>query len=261
MIDSHCHLDFKSISNNLENIINKSIKNKLTSILSINTDPDKFNDHLKLISKYDGIYISYGLHPCNVNSMDQNSILNFDKYCNNPIVIGIGETGIDLYQSKNYLKEQIFIFEKHIEASIKYNLPLIVHQRNSENEIINILKNYLNLNLKVVFHCFTGSSNLIQFCLDNNFYISLSGIVTFKNANDLRNSIKKFPLRLILIETDSPFLAPVPMRGKTNEPSYIKYTAEYLSDYFDLDFEKFIEITDNNFFNLFNKSNRDNQLK
>ena len=260
MIDSHAHLDFKLIADNLDNIINNSKKNKLTSILSISTHPEKFNDHIKLISKYDGIYISYGLHPCNVNSADQNLILDFDKHCNNPIVIAIGETGIDLYQSKNFLKEQTFIFEKHIEASIKYNLPLIIHQRNSEKEIIDILKNYLNLNIKVVFHCFTGSPNLIQFCLENNFYISLSGIVTFKSANELRKTIKNFPLRLILIETDSPFLAPVPMRGKTNEPSYVKYTAKYLANYFDLDLRKFIEITDNNFFHLFNKSKRDNQL-
>ena len=260
MIDSHCHLDFESIAENLDDIIINSKKNKLTSILSINTHPDKFNNHIKLISKYDGIYISYGLHPCNVNSMDQGSILDFDKYSSNPIVIGIGETGKDLYHTKNFLKEQIFIFEKHIEASLKHDLPLIIHQRNSEKEIIDILKNYLNLNIKVVFHCFTGSPNLVKFCLDNDFYISLSGIVTFNNADELRKSIKNFPLRLILIETDSPFLAPVPMRGKTNEPSYVKYIAEYLADYFDLELNQFIQIIDNNFFNLFNKSKRDNQL-
>ncbi len=260
MIDSHCHLNVDSIKNNFDKIINNSKKNNIRSILSINTNPNNFNEHLNLIKKYKGIYISYGLHPCEVKKFNELSILNFDNNCNNPLVVGIGETGLDLFHSKEFIKEQIKCFELHIEASIKHKLPLIIHQRNSENEIISILKNYLNYNLKVVFHCFAGSKNLLDFCIKNNFYISLSGIVTFKNADDLRNDIKKFPLNLILIETDSPFLSPVPMRGKKNEPAFIKYTAEFLSKFYNLDIDVFEKITDNNFFKLFNKTKRDNLL-
>ena len=139
-------------------------------------------------------------------------------------------------------------------------MPLIIHQRNSEKEIIDILKENTKYDLNVVFHCFTGSNNLKNFCLDNNFYISLAGIITFKNAEILRNTIKDYPLNLILIETDSPFLAPVPMRGKTNEPSFIKYTAKYLSNFYNLQLSEFEKITDNNFFNLFNKTKKDNHL-
>jgi len=260
MIDSHCHLNFDKLAKNIDQIISNSKDNNVTSILSINTNPTNFNEHVKLINKFSGIYISYGLHPCEIKSIDQLETLEFDKYCNNLNVIGIGETGIDLFHSKN-LKDQIKIFESHIKASINYNLPLIIHQRNSETEIINVLKNYLNHNLKVVFHCFTGSDALLKFCYNNNFYISLSGIVTFKNAERLRNTIKHYPLELILIETDSPFLAPEPMRGKTNEPSYIKYTANYLSKFYDISLNDFIKITDNNFFKLFSKTKRDNLLK
>ncbi len=260
MIDSHCHLNFESIAKNIHKIIDNSKKNNVTSILSINTNPGDFDKHIKLIKNYNGIYISYGLHPCEVKSNDQLLQLNFDDYCNHPLVVGIGETGIDLYHSKNNLEIQIKSFKLHIEASIKYNLPIIIHQRNSENEIIKILRDYLNYNLKIVFHCFSGSQNLISFCLENNFYISLSGIVTFKNANNLRDLIKNYPLDLILIETDSPFLAPEPMRGKRNEPSYIKYTAEFLSNFYNLNLNEFEKITDNNFFKLFNKTKRDNQL-
>ncbi len=260
MIDSHCHLNFDKIADNIDQIIKNSKLNNVTSILSINTNPLKFKDHLNLIKNYKGIYISYGLHPCNVESIDQLTVLDFDKHLNNPIVVGIGETGIDLYHSQDFLKEQTKSFEMHIEASIKHNIPIIIHQRNSENQIINILKNYINNNLKLVFHCFAGSNNLLDFCLENKFYISLSGIVTFKNAINLRNTIKNFPLEYILIETDSPFLAPVPMRGKDNEPSYIKYTAEYLSKFYNLSFDEFEKITDNNFFNLFTKAKRDNYL-
>ncbi len=261
MIDSHCHLNFDNLANNIEQIIYNSKKNDITSILSINTNPTNFEDHLKLIKKFQGIYISYGLHPCEVHSYDQLSILEFEKYCDLPTVVGIGETGIDLYHNKNLLNEQIKSFKLHIEASIKFNLPLIIHQRNSELELINILKDYSDINLKVVFHCFSGSSRLLEFCFDNKFYISLSGIITFKNADNLRGIIKNYPLDLVLIETDSPYLSPVPMRGKINEPSFIKYTAEYLSNFYNIELSEFIKITDNNFFKLFNKTKRDNLLK
>ena len=260
MIDSHCHLNFKNLADNIEQIIENSKKNNVTSLLSINTNPENFIDHYDLVKKFKGIYLSYGLHTCEIKNIDNLSNLEFDKFCNNPIVVGIGETGIDLFHSKNLLKEQIKCFELHIEASIKYNLPLIIHQRNSEKEIIEVLNNYLDYDLRLVFHCFAGSANLINFCLENNFYISLSGIVTFKNADILRNTIKNYPLDLILIETDSPFLSPVPKRGKNNEPSFIKYTAEFLSNFYNLSLSEFENITDNNFFKLFNKTKRDNHL-
>ncbi len=260
MIDSHCHLNFESLAKNIDQIIKNSKKSNIKSLLSINTNPKDFENHISLIKNYKGIYISYGLHPCEVHSLNQLSFLDFDKHCKNTLVVGIGETGIDLHYSKDFLLEQVKAFELHIEASIKYNLPLIIHQRNSEKEIINVLSKYLKSNLKIVFHCFDGSENLINFCLDNNFYISLSGIITFKNATKLRNNIKDFPLNLILVETDSPFLSPVPMRGKQNEPSFIKYTFEFLSKFYNLPLNEFEKITDNNFFKLFDKTKRDNLL-
>lgn len=255
MIDSHCHLNFDSLKNNIDIIIKNALLNKVTSILSINTDPDEFLEHYKLISNFNFINISYGLHPENVSnkkniskeSIIKNSIL--DK------VVGIGETGLDFYHSKEFIKEQYVSFENHIEASIVTNLPLIIHQRNSENEIIEILSDYQkNNNLKVVFHCFTGTKRLLNFCLDNDYYISLSGIVTFKNAIELRNVIKDLALSSILIETDSPFLSPVPKRGKENEPANVKYTAEYLANFFDISFDIFIDKTDKNFYKLFAKA-------
>ena len=174
MIDSHWHLNFKKLSENFENIINNSKKNNITSILSINTNPEDFQDHLNLIKNYNSIYLSYGLHPSDVQSMNQIELQNFDQYCNNEKVIGIGETGIDLYHSDQFLKEQTQVFETHIEASIKHSLPIIIHQRNSEKEIVEILKNYKSNNLKLIFHCFTGSNQLLNFCLENNYYISIS---------------------------------------------------------------------------------------
>ena len=261
MIDSHCHIYFESLKNNLPLIISNAQKNDITAFLSINTDPKEFLDHYKLIKNYQSIYMSYGLHPQNVSKsklISTNEILN---YTNIDKVIGIGETGLDFYHSKDFIKEQIKCFEQHIEASIESNLPLIIHQRNSEKKVMEILNNYQkNHSLKVVFHCFTGSSKLKNFCLQNNYYISLSGIITFKNAIELREVIKDVPLSAILIETDSPFLAPVPFRGKSNQPSYIKYIAEYLAIFFHTPLTEITKMTDDNFYKLFSKAIRYNEI-
>jgi len=258
VIDSHCHLNFSTLSNDLPNIVKRSINNGVTTILTINTNPNKFDDHLNLIKEFNNVYIAYGIHPQEVNNETFISYEDIEKHIMNSKLIGLGETGLDFYHSIDFKNKQIEIFEAHIEASIKFDLPIIIHQRNSENEIIKILTKYKNNNLKIVFHCFSGSKNLLDFCIENNYYISLSGIVTFKNANILRNVISNAPLEYLLIETDSPFLAPVPMRGKLNEPSYVRFIAEYLADFYNLDKEEFIKLTDNNFYKLFSRAKKDN---
>ena len=261
MIDSHCHLNFESIRNNFVNIINNAKKSNITSILSINTKPDQFDEHYNLIKDYNSIYLSYGLHPEHVTNTKLISKDLISKYSKINKVIGIGETGLDLYHSTQYKKEQYKVFEEHIEASIETNLPLIIHQRNSENEIMETLNDYQKTNnLRVVFHCFTGTAKLKNFCLDRNYFLSLSGIVTFKNANELRDTIKDVPISSILIETDSPFLSPVPLRGKVNEPSNVRFTAEYLSDFFQIPLSKIVKNTDDNFYNLFTKAVKYNEI-
>ena len=257
MIDSHCHLNFPDIRTDLKNIIKRCEANGVNKLLTINTNPDEFDDHLNLIKDFDNIYISYGIHPQEVKYDSFLSLNEIQKIIKNPKVIGLGETGLDFYHSKEFYNKQIEIFESHIEASMIFDLPIIIHQRNSEKEIINILKNYKNDKLKIVFHCFTGSKNLLAFCIENNYYISISGIVTFKNAKNLREVLIKVPLENILIETDSPYLSPVPMRGKINEPSYIKFTAEYLAEFYSMKNEDFFNLTDNNFYKLFSRVKKD----
>jgi len=261
VIDSHCHLDFPYLKNNFNEIIQNIIQNNITSVLTINTDPKKFKDHLELISNYKSIFISYGLHPTNI---DQNTIFSLNDIilnCKYDKVIGIGETGLDFFHSIDHKLKQYEIFEAHIQASIDTKLPLIIHQRNSEIEIIDVIKNFKNKNLSIVFHCFTGSKKLLDFCIENNYYISLSGIITFKNAKNLREIIKNISIDNILLETDSPFLSPVPMRGKTNEPAFVKYTAKYLSNFFNIPFDQLIKKTDNNFYKLFSKAKRYNYFE
>ena len=258
MIDSHCHLNFENLSKDLPNIIKRCKENTVTHLLSINTNPEYFINHLDLIKNYNNIYISYGIHPEEIKNDSYLSLIEIENNINNPKLIALGETGLDFYHSIQYKKKQIEIFEDHIEASKLFDLPIIIHQRNSEEDIIKVLDKYKNDNLKIVFHCFTGSKNLLNYCLENKYYISLSGIVTFKNANLLREIILKVSLDHLLIETDSPYLAPVPMRGKTNEPSFVKYTGEFLAEFYSMTKESFFELTDNNFYKLFSRAKKDN---
>ena len=256
MIDSHCHLNFESLSKDLPNIIERCNENGVTHLLSINTNPKDFEKHLNLIRDFRNIYISYGIHPEGINNETNFSYKELEKVIENPKLIALGETGLDFYHSIKYKEKQIEIFESHIEASKIYDLPVIIHQRDSEEEIIKVLNKFKNDNLKIVFHCFTGSKKLLDFCIENNYYISLSGIVTFKNANSLREIILNASLDHLLIETDSPFLAPVPMRGKSNEPSFVKFTGEFLADFYSMTKENFFELTDNNFYKLFSRAKR-----
>ena len=257
MIDSHCHLNFESLSKDLPNIIERCNENGVTHLLSINTNPKDFENHLNLIRDFKNIYISYGIHPEGINNETNFSYNELEEVIENPKLIALGETGLDFYHSIKYKEKQIEIFESHIEASKIFDLPIIIHQRDSEEEIINILNKFKDDNLKIVFHCFTGSKKLLDFCIENNYYISLSGIVTFKNANLLREIILNASLDHLLIETDSPFLAPVPMRGKSNEPSFVKFTGEFLADFYSMTKENFFELTDNNFYKLFSRAKRD----
>ena len=258
MIDSHCHLNFESLSKDLPNIMERCNENGVTHLLSINTNPKDFETHMDLIRDFNNIYISYGIHPEGINNETILSYKEIEKIIENPKLIALGETGLDFYHSIKYKKKQIEVFEAHIEASKIYDLPIIIHQRDSEEEIIKVLNKFKNDNLKIVFHCFTGSKKLLEFCIENNYYISLSGIVTFKNANLLREIIFNASLDYLLIETDSPFLAPVPMRGKSNEPSFVKYTGEFLAEFYSMPKENFFELTDNNFYKLFSRVKRDN---
>jgi TatD DNase family protein len=169
----------------------------------------------------------------------------------NSKIIGIGETGLDFYYNNSEREKQIASFKEHIEASIKTNFPLIVHSRNAEKETFEILNEYKEEKIKILMHCFTGSKEFSKKLLTLNSHFSASGIITFKNSVDLQETFKTLPLENILIETDSPFLAPVPNRGKKNEPSFIDYTAEKLSEIINISKLELIKITTNNFNRLF----------
>ena len=251
MIDSHCHLDHEPLITDIHGVISRSKKNGIEKILTISTTEVSYLNILKIVEIDPIIYGTYGIHPHETqkDTVEINSIVN--KIGLNKKIIGIGETGLDFYYNNSDKKSQILSFRNHIEASLKINMPLIIHSRNAEIETYEILKDYEDENLKILMHCFTGSYNFAEKLMNYNAFFSASGIITFKNSVDLQNTFEKIPLNKILIETDSPFLSPIPMRGKKNEPSYIKYTLDKLAQIKNMDSEKVDIITTDNFNKLF----------
>jgi TatD DNase family protein len=252
MIDSHCHLDHEPLFENLTDVISRSKKIGITKLLTICTTLESFEKIKTIIGKDKMIYGTYGIHPHETesNQVDKQRIIKAVKESNK--IIGIGETGLDFFYNHSNKVRQINSFEDHIEASIELNKPIIIHSRNAEKETFDILNSYKNANLKILMHCFTGSLEFSKKLQTLNAFFSASGIITFKNSTDLQNTFKTIPLEKLLIETDSPFLAPIPMRGNKNEPSFIKYTLEKLSTLKGITVEQMSNLTTDNFNKLFN---------
>ena len=253
LIDSHCHLDYEPLYQNLDEVISRANLPGVEYFLTISTTIKSFEKIKLIIDKYDKIFGTIGIHPHETEkhkTLTQDNLIKYFK--NNNKIIGIGETGLDFYYNHSDKNTQIKSFVEHIRAAIKLNVPIIVHSRNAEKETYDILKDEsLGMNLKILMHCFTGSKEFSKKMLDLGAYISFSGIITFNNSLSLIKTASSVPIDRLLLETDSPYLSPVPNRGKTNEPSYIKYTAEKLSIIMDTDLDIIKKKTSENFFSLF----------
>ena len=251
MIDSHCHLDHEPLLSDLDNVLKRSKNIGIRKLLTISTSIDSFLRVKEIVNKDDIIYGTVGIHPHETNKdiVDTNFIVkNLEE---NEKIIGIGETGLDFYYNNSDKIKQIKSFRTHIEASLISNVPLIIHSRDAEEETFDILNEYKNQKLKILMHCFTGSQKFAEKLLNFNSFFSASGIITFKNSKDLQKTFNFLPLDRILIETDSPFLAPVPNRGKKNEPSFIDFTATKLAEIKNLEKSEIVKVTSENFNNLF----------
>jgi len=252
MIDSHCHLDHEPLYENIDEVIKKSKDVGINKLLTICTTLESFEKIKILINKDSIIYGSYGIHPHETenNVVDKAEIIkNVNKYKK---IIGIGETGLDFFYNHSNKNKQITSFCEHIEAAIILKKPIIIHSRNAESKTYDILNSYKNDDLRILMHCFTGSLEFSKKLMSLNAFFSASGIITFKNSIELQDTFKTIPLDKLLIETDSPFLAPIPMRGKKNEPSFLKYTAEKLSLIKEKSVQQIVDLTTKNFENLFN---------
>jgi TatD DNase family protein len=250
IIDSHCHLDYEPLINNIDQILLNAKKNDIAKLLTIGTSLESSKKVLDIINKYSNVYGAIGIHPNsttgNLEKLDD--ILALKN--NNKKVIAFGETGLDYFYKRSEKNDQIFAFEKHIEFSIAENVPVIIHTRDADDDTISIIKKYYK-KTNFLIHCFTGTLDFAKKLLDFNCIISFSGIITFKKSNNLRDVVKYVPLEKMLIETDSPYLSPDPFRGKSNEPANVKIVAETIASIKQISFGEVASSTTANFENFF----------
>lgn len=253
-IDSHCHIDFPELSSRLPEIFGKMADNRVTHALCVSVDLPDFPKVRELAEKYPHIYASVGVHP-DYEDTPEPGVEQLVALADHPKIVAIGETGLDYYRLEGDLEWQRARFRSHIRASRATGKPLIIHTRAASEDTIRIMREE-GAGVDAggaggVMHCFTESQEVAEAAMEMGFYISFSGIVTFKNAKDLQAVARAVPLERMLIETDSPYLAPVPHRGKMNEPGLVRHVAEFLADLKGLPVAQVAEQTSANFFNLF----------
>lgn len=252
-IDSHCHLDrvdLKPFNENFSDFVMNTKEAGITDMLCVSIDLENYPAMLELVKPFNNIYTSVGVHPCEQEGHDP-EVQELVRLAAEPSNVAIGETGLDYFRTEGDMHWQQQRFRRHIQAAREVDKPLIIHTREAREDTINILREENAKQVGGVMHCFTETWEMAQAALEMDFYISFSGIVTFKNATELKEVAKKVPLERILIETDSPYLAPVPYRGKPNVPQYVSKVAEHIADLRETSVDKIAEQTSQNFKELF----------
>ena len=261
LVDSHCHLDFDTFDGDRSETIQRAFDAGIKILVTICTRYSKFNQIISITDLDPRIYCSVGIHPHQVEEEHPITVEKLLTAATHPKVIGIGETGLDYYYEKTPRNDQQTSFRKHIAAARKAKLPLIVHTRNADDDMASILKEEMEIgSFPCVLHCFSSGRALAKTAIDLGFYLSLSGILTFKNAGELREIVQQTPTDRLLVETDSPYLAPIPNRGKRNEPSFVVHTAKKAAEIKGLDHKTFAKITTDNFLQLFSKAKLSGQV-
>ena len=253
LVDSHCHLNYPEFKNDLDAVIKRADEQGVKTLLTINTKLSEAREIQQITDRYPNVFCTVGAHPHDAVEHTYDGVYeDLVKLAKHPKVVGIGETGLDYYYENSPRTEQINSFKTHIKASIALELPLVIHTRDADEDTLETIKEFPGA--KGVFHCFSGSKELAKSALDLGFYISFSGILTFKKAEDLREVARFVPMDRILVETDSPFLTPIPHRGERNEPAYTRITAMKLAEVKALSLENIAHQTTRNFFKLFEKA-------
>ena len=257
LVDSHCHLDFPDFEEDRDALVARARAAGVGLMVTISTKFSQADKIIALSEQYEDVLCSVGTHPHEAGAETTVSGDIIAAKATHAKVIGIGETGLDYFYEHSEKEKQKQSFIAHIEASRLTQLPLIVHARDADIDTAQILENEMAIGTYPgLIHCFTAGPELARRALDIGFYISISGIATFKNAQNLRDVIKTIPLDRLLVETDAPYLAPMPHRGKRNEPSFVSHTAARLAELFDISAEDFAAQTTENFFRLFTKANQ-----
>ena len=255
LVDSHCHLNYKGLVEQQGDVLARARDSGVTAMLNISTRESEWDEVVGLAESESDVWATVGIHPHEADAHPDVDTAKLVKRAAHPRIIGIGETGLDYYYEHSDRDNQQKSFRSHIAASRETGLPLIVHTRDAEEDTAAILAEEMEQGAYPgVIHCFTAGADFARKALDLGFYISLSGIVTFKNAKDLQDVAKWLPADRILVETDAPFLAPVPHRGKTGEPAFVADTAEFVADLRGVALEELHEETTRNFYSLFDKA-------
>ena len=253
LVDSHCHLNFPDLARNLDAILANMRENGVGHALCVGVTLDEFPQVLAVAEAHPQVFASVGVHP-DYEDQGEITVADLASRSAHPKVVAIGETGLDYFRLKGDLHWQRERFRTHIRAAIEANKPLIIHTREAAEDTLQIMQEEKAEKIGGVMHCFTESWEVAQQAMDMNFCISFSGIVTFKNATALKAIAQKVPLSRMLIETDSPYLAPMPMRGKTNQPGYVRYIAQEIADLRGIPYAEVEQATTENFFQLFHQA-------
>lgn len=255
LVDSHCHINFEPLNTRLDDVLANASANDVAYMLCISVNMEEFPQVLGLARDHANIYATVGVHPNETGGREPDAA-EIQLIAEDPEVIGIGETGLDYFRSQGDLEWQRDRFRRHITAAKAAHKPLIIHTRDAAVDTIQIMRQESAGDVGGVMHCFTEDWQVAKQALEIGFYISFSGIVTFNNARAIQEVAKKAPINRILVETDCPYLAPVPFRGKTNEPAYVRYTAEHVASLRNMPLEELAAVTTENFFQLFSSAKR-----
>lgn len=256
IVDSHCHLDRLDLSSHqqtLPQLIAKARACGVAGMLCVCISEENKDAVLAIAQEFASVVASVGAHPSDVKDKVL-SVATLKDWAAAHKVVALGETGLDYYYSADFAAIQQESFKHHLIAGAELNLPVIIHTRQAQQDTLSLMRAHANMTSSGVMHCFTEDWAMAKAALDMNFYISISGIVTFKNASDLREVVKKIPLERLLIETDSPYLAPIPYRGKSNIPQYVREVADFIADLKGIHKEELYRATSTNFLRLFNKA-------
>lgn len=256
LVDSHCHIDFSPLGEDIDAVLRYARENSVSHLLCVSVNMRDFPKVRSVAESNPGVFASVGVHP-NEQDEPETSVDVIIHEAKHPRVIAVGETGLDYFRSSGDLDWQRDRFVRHIEAARQVALPLIIHTRDAADDTLSMMNDHAARDIGGVMHCFAENWQVARRALDLGFYISFSGIVTFKSAHELKEVATKVPLDRMLVETDSPYLAPVPFRGKTNQPAYVRHTAEYIAELRGDTLENIFSATTDNFFNLFSKARRE----
>ena len=256
LVDSHAHLEMTDFRKDLEEVIRRAKNAGVETIFTVGTEKKDWPRALEIADFHDSIYAILGVHPHNAKEIDDHTYPALLKLCRHKKVKAFGEIGLDFFRNLSPREIQLQRFREQINLARDLGLPIVVHDRDAHRETLEILKSEKAEECGGVIHCFSGDDEMAKKCLEMGFFISIPGTITFKNADVFKEIVRRLPLESLLVETDAPYLTPVPFRGKRNEPSYVRYTAEKVAEVKKVSFEKVAEVTTQNALRVFRLNDR-----